>query len=161
MYALHESDHDRPALDASGRPPNWAALLLALWDAARPHTLFLIKDQAEGGTSNPNPNPNPKTNPNPNPNPIPNPSPNPNPKQVDRDMPRRAAVIRRWIGTQGCDDLSIQLSCNAEPRVATAAPGARARPAAMARTCAGEQQVVCTAWRRQAGGDRHRHRPQP
>lgn len=27
----------------------------------------------------------------------------------------------------------------------------------MARTCAGEQQVVCTAWRRQAGGDRQQH----
>ena len=28
VYALHESDHDRPGLDASGRPPHWAALLL-------------------------------------------------------------------------------------------------------------------------------------
>lgn len=45
VYALHECDHDRPGLDASGRPPHWAALLLDLWDAARPHTLFLIKDQ--------------------------------------------------------------------------------------------------------------------
>ena len=45
VYALHECDHDRPGLDASGRPPHWAALLLELWDAAAPSTLFLIKDQ--------------------------------------------------------------------------------------------------------------------
>jgi len=46
VYALHEADHDRPAIDASGRPPRWAALLLELWDAAAPATLFLVKDQA-------------------------------------------------------------------------------------------------------------------
>ena len=45
VYALHEADHDRPGLDASGRPPRWAALLLDLWDAATCGTLFLIKDQ--------------------------------------------------------------------------------------------------------------------
>eukprot|EP00964_Phaeocystis_antarctica_P030423 scaffold17184_cov76-Phaeocystis_antarctica.AAC.3 len=69
-------------------------------------------------------------------------------------MPRRAAVIRRWLGAHGCDDQSIQLSCKDEP--VTTTPAANVRPAAMALTCAGEQQVVCTAWRRQTGGDRRR-----
>ena len=44
VYALHESDHDRPGIDG-GRPPRWKGMLLDLWDAAKPSTLFLIKDQ--------------------------------------------------------------------------------------------------------------------
>ena len=44
VYALHEADHDRPGIDG-GRPPRWKGMLLDLWDAAKPSTLFLIKDQ--------------------------------------------------------------------------------------------------------------------
>lgn len=45
VHTLHESDHDRPGLDASGRAPRWAGLLLELWDAASSSCVFLIKDQ--------------------------------------------------------------------------------------------------------------------
>mmetsp|Transcript_22252 Transcript_22252/g.45462 ORF Transcript_22252/g.45462 Transcript_22252/m.45462 type:complete len:469 (+) Transcript_22252:103-1509(+) len=71
--------------------------------------------------------------------------------QVDRDMPRRTAVIHRWIGAHGCSDESIQLSCH-EPVASETKP-----TASMAFTCAGQQQVVCNARRRQTGGDRQQH----
>ena len=45
VHTLHEADHDRPGLDASGREPRWAKLLLQMWDAAAPASIFLIKDQ--------------------------------------------------------------------------------------------------------------------
>ena len=81
-------------------------------------------------------------------------------------MPRRTATIRRWIGAHGCADESIQLSCPDDavqgPTAAPLKPKGRLKASLkpkgpMALTCAGEQQVVCTATRRQAGGDRRQH----
>ena len=76
--------------------------------------------------------------------------------QIDRDLPRRAAVIRRWIGAHGCDDRSIQLSCDLP--VIPVAKGPKAKKVkSPSLTCAGQQLVVCTARRRQTGGDRQHH----